>query len=161
MQVNGTVQLAATPFDVHGNSLGGRDIVWSSSDADVATVDINGLVSGVADGSATITATSEGKSASAEITVIHDISIEWDARPILGNTMYIDAGGHVVAREFFRWFNVIAGSGDVQLTATHRETGANISTSEPVQEGRRYRVKFKGGQLRHAQCVPERNLHRL
>jgi uncharacterized protein YjdB len=37
-------------------------VVWSSSDESVATVDENGLVSGLAEGSATITVTSNGKS---------------------------------------------------------------------------------------------------
>ncbi|MFR8334855.1 MAG: Ig-like domain-containing protein [Oscillospiraceae bacterium] len=51
-------------------------VVWSSSDETVATVDKNGIVTGVAPGTATITATSVDKrsdgtasSASVEITV--------------------------------------------------------------------------------------------
>src|SRR5439155_716006 len=42
---------------------------WSTSDASVATVSGSGLVAAVAVGGATITATSEGKSAGAAITV--------------------------------------------------------------------------------------------
>ena len=49
--------------------LGGRVITWSTSDANVATVDQTGLVRGVGPGSATITATSEGQSGTAAITV--------------------------------------------------------------------------------------------
>lgn len=140
--VGATVQLGGTSFDVHGNALG-RSITWSSSDPDVATVGISGLVTGVAVGSVTITATSEGKSGNAEITVIHDISIQWVASgPILDFTSYVDAEGRVVSREFYRWFDVISGAGDVEFTGTHRETGASIDGSIPVQEGRRYRLKF-------------------
>src|SRR6185295_17259301 len=52
-----------------GNVLGGRTVTWSSGAAGVATVSSQGLVTGVAGGSAQITATSEGKSGSATITV--------------------------------------------------------------------------------------------
>ncbi|HVH69064.1 MAG TPA: Ig-like domain-containing protein [Gemmatimonadales bacterium] len=67
--VGATVQLTATPKDANGNPLTGRAVTWSSSNTSVATVDGNGLVTGVTAGSATITATSEGQSGSAGITV--------------------------------------------------------------------------------------------
>lgn len=44
-------------------------VEWSSSDPEIATVDQNGLVTGVSEGFATITATVGGKSASCEIIV--------------------------------------------------------------------------------------------
>ncbi len=64
-----TVQLTATPKDAGGNALPGRVITWASNNTAVATVDASGLVSGVAAGSANVTATSEGKSGTAAITV--------------------------------------------------------------------------------------------
>src|SRR5437773_137504 len=64
-----TVQLTATPKDANGNPLSGRVVTWASSNTSVATVNGTGLVSGVAAGSATITATSEGQSGTAGITV--------------------------------------------------------------------------------------------
>ena len=67
--VNGTVQLTATPKDASGNPLTGRTVTWATSNAAVATVTASGLVDGVAAGSATITATSEGKTGQATITV--------------------------------------------------------------------------------------------
>src|SRR5438105_2626298 len=67
--VGQTLQLTATPKDAGGNTLTGRTITWGSSSSSVATVSSSGLVSGVATGSATITATSEGKSGTAAITV--------------------------------------------------------------------------------------------
>src|SRR5207237_6420334 len=44
-------------------------VTWATSDATVATVDAAGLVSGATAGSATITATSEGVSGTAAVTV--------------------------------------------------------------------------------------------
>ena len=64
-----TVQLAVTLQDANGNPLSGRVVTWRSSNTAAATVSGSGLVSGVAAGSATITAASEGKSATATITV--------------------------------------------------------------------------------------------
>ena len=70
-----TVDLAQTqPFtatlrDAGGNILAGRNVVWSSSNQAIATVSQAGLVAGVSVGEATITATSEGRSGTATVTV--------------------------------------------------------------------------------------------
>lgn len=64
-----TSQLAATLRDANGNVLTGRTITWASSNASVASVSGGGLVTGVATGSASVTATSEGKADTAAITV--------------------------------------------------------------------------------------------
>ncbi len=69
LNVNQTVQLASTTSDSAGNVLTGRLVEWSSSNTDIATVDGSGLVTGISLGDATITATSEGQSAAAQITV--------------------------------------------------------------------------------------------
>ena len=61
--------MTATPRDANGNPLGGRAITWSSSAPNVASVDATGLVTGAAQGTATITATSEGKSGSGVVNV--------------------------------------------------------------------------------------------
>jgi uncharacterized protein YjdB len=62
-------QLSAVAYDAAQNPLSGRAITWSTSNAAVATVDSNGMVSAVGTGAATITATAEGKSGTATITV--------------------------------------------------------------------------------------------
>jgi trimeric autotransporter adhesin len=62
--------LNATPRDDEGGVLNGRSITWNSSAPQVATVTSAGVVNAVAPGSATITATSEGKSGTAAITVV-------------------------------------------------------------------------------------------
>lgn len=67
-------QLSAKTYDAGGTELSGRTITWSSSNEDVASVSSSGKVLAVAPGSATITATSEGKSDQATITVIAPVS---------------------------------------------------------------------------------------
>jgi len=64
-----TLQLAATARDASGAVLTGRTVTWSTSNAGKVAVSSTGVVTGVADGSATITATSEGKSASTTVSV--------------------------------------------------------------------------------------------
>jgi uncharacterized protein YjdB len=67
--VGQTVQLTATPFSATGQPLTGRTTTWSSSASAIATVSSSGLVTGVSAGSAVITATIEGKTATATVTV--------------------------------------------------------------------------------------------
>ncbi len=69
VQVGEALQLSATLKDADGNTLSGRAVTWSSDATDFATVDGNGLVSGVAEGSANVTATSESVSGAAAVTV--------------------------------------------------------------------------------------------
>src|SRR5438309_3109899 len=69
IRVGQTTQVTATPKDSAGGTLAGRTVTGKSSDTTVATVSASGQVTGVAPGSASITATSEGKSGTAEITV--------------------------------------------------------------------------------------------
>ncbi|HWC73559.1 MAG TPA: Ig-like domain-containing protein, partial [Gemmatimonadales bacterium] len=71
INVGATVQLTATPKDAAGNPLSGRTVTWTTADANIATVDANGLVTAkVTGGPITITATSEGKTGTAAITVL-------------------------------------------------------------------------------------------
>jgi len=67
--VQGKVQLAATLRDANGRTLSGRLVTWTSDNPAVATVDANGVVTGVSLGSAAVTATSEGVSGTASVTV--------------------------------------------------------------------------------------------
>ena len=69
LTVGQSVQLNATLKDASGNVLNGRTVSWASGTSGVATVSGSGLVTGVAAGTATITATSEGKSGTALIVV--------------------------------------------------------------------------------------------
>ncbi len=69
LTVGQTVQLAAADRDQNGTAMTGVTNTWSSTNTAVATVSASGLVTAVAAGSATITATSSTVSGSAAITV--------------------------------------------------------------------------------------------
>ncbi|MFI5210188.1 MAG: Ig-like domain-containing protein [Gemmatimonadales bacterium] len=62
-----TRQLGVTLHDSLGATITGRLVTWSSADSNIVRVNSSGLVTARAMGSTTITATSEGKSATATI----------------------------------------------------------------------------------------------
>ena len=71
VSVGYTVPLTATTKDASGNVLTGRTVTWTTSNAAIATVSATGLVTGVAAGGpVTVTATSEGQSGTAAVTVV-------------------------------------------------------------------------------------------
>jgi alpha-tubulin suppressor-like RCC1 family protein/uncharacterized protein YjdB len=67
--VRGTAKLMATLRDANGRLIHVRPVTWTTADPAVATVDATGLVTATGAGSTTITATSEGVSASAAVRV--------------------------------------------------------------------------------------------
>jgi len=69
-----TVQLAAVTRDSAGDVLTGRTVTWTTTNSGVATVSATGLVAGVATGSASVTANSEGKSSTAAVTVTSSVT---------------------------------------------------------------------------------------
>ena len=69
--VTQTTPLVATAFDAQGQPIDGAVVTWNSSDPDVARIDAQGIVTARAVGGATITATSGGKSGTAQISVSH------------------------------------------------------------------------------------------
>jgi uncharacterized protein YjdB len=105
--VNSTYRLTGTAFDCDGNSIRNKKILFSSSNQAVATVTAEGGVIGVAVGSASISATSDGKTASAQITVT----------PEAAATIVVSPNALILRRTNTR-----------QLTATARNsTGAVVS----------------------------------
>ena len=69
LNVGQTAPLQAQTLDASENQLPGRTVLWFTSNSSVATVNTSGVVTAVGSGTATITATSEGKSATAAIVV--------------------------------------------------------------------------------------------
>ncbi|WP_309670006.1 Ig-like domain-containing protein [Gemmatimonas sp.] len=69
LAIGGTTDLVATVRDVNGVVVTGRSVAWTTSAASVATVSSTGRVSAVAAGTSTVTATVDGRSGTAQITV--------------------------------------------------------------------------------------------
>lgn len=58
--VGATLQYSATVKDVDGNTITGKRIIWRTSDTTIATVDSNGVVTGVAAGTVFVRAKADG-----------------------------------------------------------------------------------------------------
>ena len=126
VQAGQTVQLTATPKDSNGNVLSGRTVTWTSSNTSVATVSTSGLVSGLTPGSATITATSEGKSGTASVTVTNVPVASVDVTP---PTATVQAGQTVQLSGTPRDANGAALSGRVVTWSSSNTSVATVSTS--------------------------------
>lgn len=94
--IGGTVQLSGSAEDTNGNPIADASIAWSSGSESIATVDGDGLVSGVAEGQAEITATSGTASGTTTATVTaapfeptSDVTIDGD---LSAATITIPAG---------------------------------------------------------------------
>jgi uncharacterized protein YjdB len=111
LQPGQTVQIVATPKDGSGNNLTGRVVTWSSGNPTAATVSSSGLVTGVAAGLSTITATSEGVNSTADITVLVIPVASVQVAPAL-DTLLLGA--------------------QVQLVATPRDAASNPLTGRVV-----------------------------
>jgi len=155
--IGGTVQLNATAKDAAGNALAGRTITWTTSDANVATVSTSGLVTAVAVGSATITATSEGKTATVPITVTvapvatvavspSNVSLLPGATTQLSATLS-DANGHTLTGRTVTWTSsdnskatvnasgLVTGVAYGQVTITATSEGKSGSAVVKVSDG--------------------------
>ena len=157
-----TMTLAAAAKDAAGNALSGRTLTWTSSAETIARVDANGIVTGVAAGTATITASAEGKSASTTLTVqaptpaaVASVAITPATAAVrVGDTVRYaaqtkDADGAVLTGRTVRWtssapivatVDSVSGlltalrSGSATLTATSEGKTATlaVSVSAPV-----------------------------
>ena len=64
-----TEQLSATVLDQNGATMAGASLAWASSASSVASISPTGLITAVADGTATITATTDGVNGTATVVV--------------------------------------------------------------------------------------------
>jgi len=86
---NGTSQLTATARASSGAALTGRTFTWGSASSAVATVSGAGLVTGVADGTTTVSVTVDGKIASATVNVRTPVA----AVTVTPSTAQVTVGG--------------------------------------------------------------------
>ncbi len=102
-----TLRLTAEAWDPNGFTVPGVEFTWSSSDAAIATVDGSGLVRGIAEGAATITAASPSVQGTAGITVAHP---DWTALAALYEATdgagWIENDGWLSDRPIGQWHGV-------------------------------------------------------
>ena len=111
--VGATSQASAIVRDASGSVLTGRVVTWTSSRPSIATVTAAGLIQGVAPGTDTIAATSEGKTATLLLTVLSD--------PSAVGSITVSAST-----------NALMLNGQAQVTAVIRDAAGNVSSVQPV-----------------------------
>jgi uncharacterized protein YjdB len=125
--VGETIAFEAQPRSANGQPLNGREVTWASNRSHVASVTAAGVVFAVAPGTATITASSEGRSGTALVTVVAptiqrvevtptEATISEGASFRLTATVY-DSRGNVIPGQDVTW-----ASSDTRI-ATVDETG--------------------------------------
>src|SRR5207244_4103784 len=140
-----TTQLTATPKDANGAALSGRAVTWATSNAAIATVSASGLVTGVAAGSATITATSEGQSGTSAITVtnvpVASVTVSPTAAGVtVGATTQLtatpkDANGTALSGRVVTWATSNAAAATVSASGLGTGVAAGSATITATSEG--------------------------
>ncbi|MYJ88206.1 MAG: hypothetical protein F4042_00035, partial [Gemmatimonadetes bacterium] len=156
--IDATVQLTATVLDQRENAMMDATVTWSSGDESVATVDANGLVTAVGNGTAEITAQAGDAMGSAAITVSQvpaNISIEVDAEATtlteIGQTLQLmasvsDSNDVPIAEPDVKWMSSdeavatvaedglveAVGDGMAEVTATSGEVSDKVSITVMV-----------------------------
>jgi uncharacterized protein YjdB len=146
VQVGQTVQLTAAPKDANGNPLTGRVVTWASSASAIATVSASGLVTGVAAGTATLTATSEGKSGTATVTVanlpVASVTVSpASASLFVGKTVQLaattkDSAGNVLTGRTIGWASSNATVATVSATGLVTAKAPGSATITATSEGK-------------------------
>ena len=149
VRVGDDVQLTATATDASGNVLASRVPTWSSSNPIVATVSSSGRVTGVSKGTATVTATVDGKSAPASVSVasaapapVASITVTLNASSINAgqSTQAVavtrDAAGNVVTGRTVAWSSAAPALATVSTSGVVSALAAGsvsiVATSEGV-----------------------------
>ncbi len=139
--VGATVTLTAAALDANGTTLTGRTISWTSSNSAIASVSASGVVTAVsAGGPVTITATSEGKNGTAQVTVTPPppASITFTRSSsylLVGDTLQVkvhvlDAMGHELSGQVPTWSaSGAAASVDANGTVTAAAAGTALITA--------------------------------
>src|SRR5205807_3903472 len=122
----------------------GRTVTWTSSDGGVARVNGSGLVTGVAAGTATITATSGGKSGSAAVTVVAvpvaTVSVSpATASVAAGNSVPLsatpkDSAGHPLSGRVVSWTTSDAGVATVSTSGEGNGGSPGSATNTATSE---------------------------
>ncbi|HEY8310573.1 MAG TPA: Ig-like domain-containing protein, partial [Gemmatimonadaceae bacterium] len=142
----GSTTLTAVTKDASGNVLAGRTVTWTSSAPSIASVSSAGVVTGVAAGNATITATSEGKSTDTPVSValapVATITLTpTSASLVVGNATTItavlkDAGGNVLTGRTIAWSSSVPGAATVDVNGVVTAVSAGTATITATSEGK-------------------------
>jgi uncharacterized protein YjdB len=120
-----TAQLTASALDANGHEVAGQDFTWESSDGSVASVSLAGLVTAEANGTATVTATTDGVAGDAEVTVAQE------AASIAVSPIGASISGVGATQQFVLEARDAGGSLIPDPSATWSSLNPNVATVDP------------------------------
>ncbi len=158
--VGETFGLFAAPVDASGEAVPGRTAQWASSDPSIATVSPRGIVTGVSEGTAVITATVDGRSAESTVLVnrvpVDRIVVSGLAGPlVVGETARLtvslfDGDGHDLRGYPIAWAStdprvvtvtpegvltgVSPGTAQVKISSEGRSVSQPVAVQAPVAD---------------------------
>ena len=148
LTIGRTASLSAVTTDASGNVLSGRSVTWSSSNSAVATVSAQGLVSSLTAGTATISATSEGKIGNAQVVVtappppsVASVSVTPPTRDLdIGGSATLiatlkDSTGAILTGRTITWATSAASIATVSNTGLVTAIGAGTATITATSGG--------------------------
>lgn len=145
LTVGQTTQATATARAADGSTLAGRTITWASSNSSVATVSSAGLVTSLAAGSTTISATSEGQSGSvalnvapvpvATVTVALTASTLVEGQTTQGTALLRAANGSTLSERTVAWSTSNAAVASVSQSGLVTAVAAGTATITATSEG--------------------------
>lgn len=146
LTVGGTAALQTVAYGADGHTLNGRHVAWASSAPQIAAVDTSGTVTAVAAGTATITGTSEGKTASAAITVavvpVASVAVTPGsatltiAQSASLSAVTTDANGNILNGRQVTWSSVNTAVATVSALGLVTATGAGSTTISATANGK-------------------------
>ena len=146
MRVSVSAPLQAQTLDAEGTALAGRVVTWASSNTSIATVSSTGSVTGISAGAATITASSEGRSGQAAVTVtlppVQTVTVS-PAVDTLGvgterqhTAVLRDASNAVLAGRALAWSSSNVAIATVSSTGNVTALAQGTTTVSATSEGR-------------------------
>ncbi len=146
LQTGASRALAVTLRDAAGRTLTGRTVTWSTSAAPIANVSSTGTVLAIAPGTATITARSEGRSATSQVTVtaipVASVSVSPATQTLsVGQTATLvsrvaDASGAVLNGRTVTWATDRASVATVSATGVVTAVATGTARITATSEGR-------------------------
>ncbi len=145
-RVGATVPLQAITLDDEAGALTGRAITWASSNIAIATVNAQGVVTGIAPGAATVTATSEGRVGQSAVTVtvppVQTVTVSPAADTVAvgidrpHTVLLRDASGATLTGRAVAWSSSNVAVATVTSTGTVTGRSPGTATIAATSEGR-------------------------
>lgn len=145
--------LSFRTLDGSGNTLVARSVTWVSSAATVATVSSEGVVTGIAPGTAVITATSEGRMATVNVIIealapVSTVSLSPTTQTLAtGGTQQLtatlrDANNNALSNRPIVWASTSAATGSVSATGLVTALTPGTFSVTATSEGKSGRLTF-------------------